>query len=147
MNRLVFKVEKRDRLMTRDISLTQMICAAFILTKDKRGKYVPVDRTAWAYALKEAKQKGLVPEPYNSQLHFVNGATEIVCLEVEKIQRTAVQFRLMGNPSPEYTQLDVRCGKQTARCVLSRLKLDEPILIALGNSLRDSMREYAQQQA
>lgn len=118
----------------------QIIYSSWIISGNDERE-IPTGPGVFDYALKDVVDQGLLPDFVRQQLHFVETACGLTCLEAAQIQKLATEGKMTSDPNPSYVRSDVAVSKRVARHWLARLGLPESEAITLGSALRKSLQE------
>jgi len=127
--------------MNQLLRVTQVIYSSLILGAAGKSSAVPTGPGVFDFALQQMVKEAKFPEWLRAQLHFVDSAGGLTCLESSEIQGLAMEMKIISNPNPSYTRSEIQVTAKVARHSLSRLGVSEEDAVTWGKALRAALEQ------
>jgi len=129
------------------LRVMQVIYSSWIIsgTEDGSDASVPTGPGVLDHALLDLVNRQMFPEWVRKQLHFVESASGLSCLEAEDIQKLATEGKMTSDPNPAYVRSDIEVTEKVARHWLARLGVTENDAKRWGMALREALASAERQ--
>jgi hypothetical protein len=127
--------------MNQLLRVTQVIYSSLILGSEGKSAAVPTGPGVFDLALNKMVEEGMFPKWLRDQLHFVQSAGGLMCLEAGEIQGLAMEMKIISNPNPSYIRSEIQVTAKVARHSLSRLAISEEEAVTWGRALRAALEQ------
>lgn len=122
-------IPRREIVMDETHRLTHLLISCFVVSAPTQEKplRLPTSHGVLDHAMKRLKDSTFLPQWAKDHIHFADGRTGLICLELSEILAWAQHAKLTQEPNPtyRYTEVLVDRGFATRRLEKLGIPLDD----------------------